>query len=154
MSEDNKNHQRAEKATTYLAGFGAFGVLSWGVVLATTAPIIFVPAAIVAGVVGARYAKSENGRNNLNKFVNQLVNLGNDLVSHASDDLSRLKNWWTARSERKAAEKKQSIDSAVSTFKAGSSENAFNNSAKPEVVVTAPASEAPKPAVVPPAPKP
>lgn len=149
MSEENKNHQRAEKTTTYLAGAGTLSTGLWALGMTLSFPIVS-----VVGIAGlAYYATTEKGRNNFQKLGDQLVNLGQDLVSHISEDFGRVKNWWNARKERKAAEKKESIERATSTFKNASVEPGFNNAAKPEVVA-APAIEAPKPAPVPPAPKP
>ncbi len=149
MSEENKNHQRAEKTTTYLAGAGTLSTALWALGMTLTFPIVSLVGAV--GVV--YYATTEKGRNNVQKLGDQLVNLGQDLVSHISEDFSRAKNWWNARKERKASEKKASVERATSSFKDASVEPGFNNVAKPEVAPAA-AVEAPKPVNVPKPPQP
>ncbi len=139
MSEENKNHQRAEKTTTYLAGAGTLSTALWALGMTLTFPIVS-----VVGAVGlAYYATTEKGRNNFQKLGDQLLNFGQDLVSHVSEDFGRVKNWWNARKERKANEKKESIERATSTFKNATVEPGFNNAAKPEVAPVA-AVETPK----------
>lgn len=149
MSEENKNHQRAEKTTTYLAGAGTLSTALWAVGMTLSFPVVS-----VIGIAGlAYYATTEKGRNNFQKLGDQLVNLGQDLVSHISEDFSRVKNWWNTRKERKALEKKESVERATSTFKNASVEPGFNNAAKPDAA-PATAVEAPKPVNVPKPPQP
>ncbi|MDF3023935.1 MAG: hypothetical protein K0R10_1296 [Alphaproteobacteria bacterium] len=149
MSDETKNHQRAEKTTTYLAGAGTLSTGLWALGMTLTFPIVS-----IVGIAGlAYYATTEKGRNNFQKLGDQLVNLGQDLVSHVSEDFGRVKNWWNARKERKALEKKESIERATSTFKNGTVEPGFNNAAKPEVAPAA-AVETPKLVNVPKPPQP
>ena len=147
----DQNHVRADKATTYLAAGGVFSTAMWGLGILVAAPVV--GAAIAVGAVAL--AMSEKGRGFFQKLGDQLLNLGNDTLSHASEDYSRVQNWWQRKTEaRKAAKtvKAAPAPQETSTFTGFTQAPGFNH-------VAVPAAEAPKeeqkPAPAPvPAPKP
>lgn len=155
MAEEQKKepYVRGSKTATYFAlgGLASFTLSAASILL--TAPISIPALVIVAGVVAL--SATEKGRNISGKFFNQVADLIDDGISHVSEDLNRVSNWWQARKAVKAAKQEAApvaVPAAVepaSTFKPAVSANEFNNAAKPAVEATV---EAPKAQPKPPAP--
>ncbi len=139
----DQNHVRAEKTTTYLAASGAVGGALWVVGVGLSFPLL--GAGMVVGAVVA--ATSEKGRNFLQKVGDQLINLGNDMLSHVTEDYNRVQNWWQRRSAAKTAAKlaKTQAPTGASTFKPGSAKPGFDAVAQPGIVAETPKVSAPAP---------
>jgi hypothetical protein len=150
MAEDK--HVRASKVATY---FGTSGVFSFGLtVLATVlyAPLSLPGLVFIGG--GIALGCTEKGRGFLKKLGDQLVDLGDDLMSHVTEDVGRLGKWWhrvTAPKAKTSASVTAPAAEAASTFKGASNTKDFNSAVKPETPAISPVEPAPKPA---PGPKP
>ncbi len=132
----DQNHIRAEKTTTYLAASGAVGGALWVVGVGLSFPILGIGMAVGAVVL----ATNEKGRNFLQKVGDQLMNLGNDTLSHVTEDYNRAQNWWQRRTAAKAATKlaKTQAPTEQSTFKSGSAKPGFEAVAQPGVIAETP----------------
>jgi hypothetical protein len=152
-TQPEHTHVRASKVATY---FGTSGALSWGltaIAIVLHAPLSLPGLILIGGGIGM--AATEGGRNFARKLGDQLVDLGNDFMSHLSEDVGRLGKWW----HRVTAPKpnaQQPVAQApaapeASAFKPAASAPDFNNVAKPGITddakpkVLAPAPAAPKP---------
>jgi len=132
----DQNHVRAEKATTYLAVGGVLSTAMWGLGVMLSAPVLGI---VIAGGAVA-LATTEKGRGFFQKLGDQLLNLGNDTLSHVSEDYSRVQNWWQRRTEARKAAKAAAPAPAPqekSTFNGFTQTPGFNH-------VAVPAAEAPK----------
>ena len=140
----DQNHVRAEKTTTYLAASGALGGALWVVGVGLSFPLAGA-AMVVAAVVTAT---NEKGRNFLQKVGDQLLNLGNDTLSHVTEDYNRVQNWWQRRSATKTATKlaKTQAPAEQTTFNPGSAKPGFDAVAQPGVVADALKVQTPAPA--------
>lgn len=153
--QTTEKHVRASKVATY---FGTSGALSWG--LTALAIVLHAPLSLPGLLLlggGAAIAFTDGGRNFARKLGDQLVDLGNDFMSHLSEDVGRLGKWWhrvTAPKPKKAAAAPATVQAPEAapapTFKPVENANTFNNAAKPGVTddvapPAKPAPEAPKP---------
>lgn len=142
-TEENKEtttpaatHTRASKVATY---FGTSGALSWGLTalaIVLHAPLSLPGLLLIGG--GVAMAATDGGRAFARKLGDQLVDLGNDFMSHLSEDVSRLGKWWhrvTAPKPKAAAPVTQApaADAPSPTFKPAASAPDFNATAKPGV---------------------
>jgi len=147
---DNQ-HQRADKLTSYLASSGAISGMLWVVGVAVSMPLAGL--AIAGGAVAL--AVTDKGRSFLQKAGDQLLNLGNDTLSHLTEDYNRVQNWWQRRTEAKKAAKAAPVNvpapTEQSTFKGISSAPGFNQSAVPGAAQTSTPEEKPaaKPIIAP-----
>ncbi|MEZ0226751.1 MAG: hypothetical protein ACAH83_19495 [Alphaproteobacteria bacterium] len=126
-------HTRASKVATY---FATTGVASWGLTaLATVLFAPFSPPGLLFIGVGIAIAATDKGRNFARKVGDQLVDLGNDFMSHLSEDVGRLGKWWHRVTAPKAAAPvvAKGAPEAPSTFKPAASAPDFNNAVKPAV---------------------
>lgn len=147
------DHVRGSKFTTYFATSGALSFALSAVGIALTAPFS-VPGLIIIGG-GIALAATEKGRGFLKKVGDQAADLCDDLMSHLSEDVGRLGNWWrrkTASASEKSAPAKGAPE-APSTFKGVSNTRDFNNAVTP-AVEAAPEAKQPAPAPVVNPPKP
>jgi hypothetical protein len=126
-------HVRGSKAATY---FGTSGALSWG--LTCLAIVLHAPFSLPGLILiggGIAMAATDKGRNFARELGNQLVDLGNDFMSHLSEDVGRIGKWWhrVTAPKAKAEAPAKVAPAAPSTFKPAASAPGFNNSAKPVV---------------------
>jgi hypothetical protein len=132
---EQQTHVRASKVATY---FGTSGALSWGltaIAIVLHAPLSLPGLLLIGG--GIAIAATDKGRNFGRKVSDQLIDLGNDFMSHLSEDVGRLGKWWhrvTAPKQKAAVIAQAPAAEAPSTFKPAANAPGFNNAAKPEVV--------------------
>ena len=131
---ERNTHVRASKVATY---FGASGALSFGLtVLATVlhAPLSLAGLIFIGG--GIALGCTEGGRNFLKKASDQLVDLGDDFMSHLGEDVGRLGKWWrrVTTPSPKAAAAPAAVPEAPPAFKAAANTQEFNHTAKPAEV--------------------
>ncbi|MDE1152738.1 MAG: hypothetical protein PW788_09400 [Micavibrio sp.] len=147
----DQNHQRADKLTSYLASSGAISGALWVLGVAVSFPL----AGIAIGAGAVALAVTDKGRNFLQKAGDQLLNLGNDTLSHLTEDYSRAQSWWQRRTEARKAAKAAPVNVPApqeqSAFKGISNAPAFNQTATPGAVQTTTPEEkpAPKPIIAP-----
>lgn len=126
-------HTRASKVATY---FATTGVISWGLTAVATVLLapISLPGLLFIGA-GIAMAATDKGRNFARKVGDQLVDLGNDFMSHLSEDVGRLGKWWHRVTSQKPKEPvvTKAAPEAPSTFKPAASAPDFNNAVKPAV---------------------
>lgn len=126
-------HVRASKVATY---FATSGVFSWG--LTALATVLYAPISL-PGILfigaGIAMAATDKGRNFARKLGDQLVDLGNDFMSHLSEDVGRVGKWWhrVTASNAKPPVVEKAAPEAPSNFKPAASAPDFNNSVKPAV---------------------
>ena len=148
-----KTHVRASKVATY---FGTSGALSWG--LTALAIVLHAPLSLPGLILiggGIAMAATDGGRDFARKLGDQLVDLGNDFMSHLSEDVGRLGKWWhrvTAPKPKAApAVKAPAAAETGPTLKPAASAPDFNATAKPGVTddvkpkAVEPAPQGPKP---------
>ncbi|TAL35290.1 MAG: hypothetical protein EPN97_07455 [Alphaproteobacteria bacterium] len=132
-TEQQQPHARASKVASY---FATSGVISWG--LTVLATVLYAPLSL-PGILfigaGIAMAATEGGRNFARKLGDQLVDLGNDFMSHLSEDVGRLGKWWhrVTAPKPKAPVVAKGAPEAPSTFKPAASAPDFNNAVKPAV---------------------
>lgn len=132
-TEHQQPHARASKVATY---FATSGVISWG--LTALATVLYAPLSL-PGILfigaGIAMAATDGGRNFARKLGDQLVDLGNDFMSHLSEDVGRLGKWWhrVTAPKAKAPVVSSTAPEAPSTFKPAASAPDFNNAVKPAV---------------------
>ncbi len=152
-NQTEHTHVRASKVATY---FGTSGALSWGltaIAIVLHAPLSLPGLILIGG--GIAVAATDGGRNFARKLGDQLVDLGNDFMSHLSEDVGRLGKWWhrvtAPKPKAQPAAPQAPAAETPSNFKPAVSAPDFNTVAKPGVSddvkpkALTPAPEAPKP---------
>jgi hypothetical protein len=126
-------HVRGSEVATY---FATGGVLSWGLTalaIVLHAPLSLPGLLIIGG--GIAMAATDGGRNFARKLGDQLVDLGNDFMSHLTEDVNRLGKWWhrVTAPKAKAPVVAKAAPEAPSTFKPAASAPDFNSKAKSDI---------------------